>query len=377
MMKCNKKITIVFMIIFSLLITGSSFAQDVTSDQKKLNQINSNIKKVKDSLSQNKKKEKDVSSKMKELDKKIDKTERELAEIDDQINVTKNKIDVKKKELKQAEENIEDKNDILNARLRVMYKNGDVGYAEVLLDSESIVDLLSNIDMLKKIFRQDMDLLGYMKEQRDEINIKKKTLESHKSKMDKMLKNMKVKKKELATSRGEMDRIKQELKKDSKALEKQIDGLNDYAEKIAAEIRRKQSKGKYIGGKLAWPAPGYTRITSPFGYRIHPILKRKKLHTGIDIGTNGSGRSIVAVGDGKVIHANWKGGYGKVVMIDHGGGIVTLYAHNSKLLVKEGQSVKRGQVISKSGSTGMSTGPHLHFEVRKNGKYTDPIPWVK
>ncbi|TCO73127.1 murein hydrolase activator EnvC family protein [Marinisporobacter balticus] len=376
MLKLNKRIVLFFMIIFSLMITGNTFAQDVTSNQKKLNQVNSNIKNVQSKLNENKKKEKNLSSQIKELDRKIDKTEQELGEIDHQINITQKKIDTAKQALQEKEKNIGDKNDVLNNRLRAMYKNGNVGYAEVLFDSESIVDLLSNLDMVKKILNQDMDLLEYMKEQRDEINTKKKTLESHKNQMDAMLKNMKVKQKELATSRGKMDRIKQELKKDSKALENQIDELNTYAEKIAAEIRKKQSGGKYTGGKLAWPAPGYTRITSPYGYRIHPILKRKKLHTGIDIGVP-AGKSIVAAGNGKVIHADWLGGYGKVVMVDHGGGIVTLYAHNSSLIVKEGQQVKKGQVISKSGSTGMSTGPHLHFEVRKNGQYTDPIPWVK
>jgi len=126
---------------------------------------------------------------------------------------------------------------------------------------------------------------------------------------------------------------------------------------------------------MTWPAPGYTRVTSPFGYRIHPILKTKKLHTGIDVGI-ALGKDIVAAQSGTVIYSDWLGGYGKVIMIDHGGGIVTLYAHNSKLVVSEGDKVKRGQVVSKCGSTGMSTGPHLHFEVRENGKYVDPIKYV-
>ncbi|QEK11487.1 peptidoglycan DD-metalloendopeptidase family protein [Crassaminicella thermophila] len=376
MEKSYKRFNLVFMLIVALFVTQITFAQDVSSEKKKLNQVNNQIKNVKNKLNKNKKEQKNVSAKIKELDRKIDKAEREITQINNEIAITKKKIDTTKKELEKAERNIDEKNGILNARLRVMYKNGNVGYAEVLLDSESILDFLSNLDMIKKIFQQDMELLAYMKDKREEIDTKKKTLESHKSRMLAMIKNMEVKQKELEISRGEMNRIKQQLQKDSKQLEAQIDELNAYAEKIAEQIRRKQSSGKYTGGKLAWPAPGYKRITSPYGYRIHPILKRKKLHTGIDIAVPKGGK-IVAAGDGKVIHANWLGGYGKVVMIDHGGGIVTLYAHNSKLLVKEGQRVKKGQAISRAGSTGMSTGPHLHFEVRKNGKYTDPIPWVK
>lgn len=370
------RIGIVGVTIMSLLITGNTFALDESSDQKKLNQVNNQINQVKKELNENKKKQKSINDQINELDRKIDKTEREISDINVEIGRTKKKIVKAKEELVQAENNIHDKNDTLNARLNVMYKNGDIGYAQVLLDSESIIDLLSNLDMVKKIFQQDMDLLAYMKEQRDEIDTKKKTLESHKSSMDRMLRNMNSKQKELEVNRGQMRNVKEELKKNSKELEKQVDAMNAYARKIEEEIRRKQSTGKYIGGKLAWPAPGYTRITSPFGYRIHPILKRKKLHTGIDIGIK-YGKRIVAAGDGTVIKAGWLGAYGKAVMIDHGGGVVTLYGHNSGIVVKEGQKVKRGQTISKCGSTGWSTGPHLHFEVRKNGKCVDPIPWVK
>ncbi|WP_053955335.1 murein hydrolase activator EnvC family protein [Inediibacterium massiliense] len=370
-----KKSLLLIGVILSLLISPT-FAQNVTSDQKKLDNVNKEINNAQKKLRENKQKEISLSTQIKQLDEKIYHTEQELAQIDQEVNITKKKINVTQNELQKAENNIENKNDTLNARLRVMYKNGDMGYAEVLLNSESIIDLLSNLDMVKKIFSQDMDLLAYMKGQRDDIATKKKILETHRSKMVAMMSTMQSKQKELQVSRGEAHRIRGQIQNDSKELEKQVDELNDYAEKIVAEIRKKQSTGKYVGGKLAWPAPGYTRITSPYGYRIHPILKRKKMHTGIDIGIP-AGKSVVAAGDGVVMSAGTLGAYGKAVTIDHGGGIVTLYAHNSSLLVSEGQKITRGQVIAKAGSTGRATGPHLHFEVRKNGKYTDPIPWVK
>ena len=126
---------------------------------------------------------------------------------------------------------------------------------------------------------------------------------------------------------------------------------------------------------MTWPAPGIYRITSPFGYRIHPILNTKKLHTGIDIGVP-QGTKIVAAQSGTIIYSDWYGGYGMVIMIDHGGGIVTLYGHNSKLIAKVGQKVDKGDAVSLSGTTGLSTGPHLHFEVRVNGQYVDPLTYV-
>ncbi len=128
--------------------------------------------------------------------------------------------------------------------------------------------------------------------------------------------------------------------------------------------------------RMTWPVPSSSRISSPFGNRIHPIFNIFKFHTGIDIPA-ATGNSILAASSGKVTASRWMSGYGNTVMIDHGGGILTLYAHTSVLLVSQGQTVNKGQVIAKIGSTGNSTGPHLHFEVRKNGEYIDPEPWVR
>jgi murein DD-endopeptidase MepM/ murein hydrolase activator NlpD len=363
-------------ILLIFTFTAQGFASDAASEQKKLNQITQQIKNFQQKMNANKKQEKNLTTQIKTLDQKIDQTEQEIGSISNQITMTKSQIEKTRAELQKAESNIASKNDVLNARLRVMYKNGNVGYAEVLLASANIVDFFSKMDMVQKVIDHDTGLLKYMKEQREAIDDKKKKLEAYEGQMVSMKNKMEVKQNELALSRGQVAKEKQKVQQDNVALEKQIDDLNDYAQKIAEEIRRKQSKGDYTGGEMAWPAPGYTRITSPFGYRIHPILKTKKLHTGIDIGIP-LGKSVVAAGDGTVIHSDWLGGYGKVIMIDHGGGIVTLYAHNSSLSVNDGAKVKKGQTIAKAGSTGMSTGPHLHFEVRKNGNYVDPIPWVK
>jgi len=371
-----RKIAVSTVCVIALLFTGIGYSNEVTSDQNKLRQVQNTIRQAAEKLSQNQKREKSISEQIKTLDSNIRKTELELGEISKEITITQINIDGAKKDLEEAEANIGDKKEVVNSRLRVMYKNGNVGYVEVLLSSTNIVDLFSRLDMMKLIFDHDVDLLKHMKHERDLIETKKSTLESHENKMNGMLKNMEVKQNELEVSRGEMTRLKEKVLQDNVEIERQIDELNKYAESIAAEIRRKQSSGEYRGGKMAWPTPGYTRITSPFGFRIHPILKSRKLHTGIDIAIP-SGKNIVAAGDGEVIHSGWLGGYGKVIMLDHGGGIVTLYAHNSSLVVEEDDVVKRGDVIAKAGSTGLSTGPHLHFEVRRNGEFVDPIPWVK
>lgn len=374
----EKKRVFVSLIVLLLVSTMAiqAFAFDINDLKNKLDQTNEEWDEVRNKKEKNEDLQKDITARIKKLENTIQRLESEIEQISNDIVETKGKIEITQKELVQAEENIVDKNDTLNSRLNVMYKNGDIGYIEVLLDSSNFQDLLTRLDMVKKIFNHDVDLIKYLKDQRDLIEIKKNNLEAQKTELIGLMNNSKQKQDSLVVSRGQMAREKQELVKDHKALEKQEDSLNNLAEKLKKEILLKQTAEKYVGGEMTWPAPGYFRITSPFGYRVHPILKKKKLHTGIDIGIS-SGKGIVAAQEGKVIHAGWYGGYGKVVMIDHGGGIVTLYAHNSSLSVKEGQQVNKGQAIAKAGSTGMSTGPHLHFEVRENGQYVDPLKYLK
>ena len=165
----------------------------------------------------------------------------------------------------------------------------------------------------------------------------------------------------------ELEKLKSELEKEENELESEI-------EKIAAQSVV-NGEGQVISSG-SWPVPGHSRISSPYGYRIHPIFNTKKMHTGIDIPAP-TGTPAVAIDSGKVIFSGTKGGYGNTVMIQHDDGKVTLYGHNSKLAVSVGQRVEKGQVVSKIGSTGNSTGPHLHFEVRINGKHVNPVPYIK
>ncbi|EOC99551.1 murein hydrolase activator EnvC family protein [Caldisalinibacter kiritimatiensis] len=373
-----KKRTCYVLLVLILFINSVVVYADnsIEQDKKRYEQTKQRIDKVEEELNEKKREYKDVTKQIKKLDLQLDEIDKELQKLEGQLNNLNNDIEVTKKELLEAEKNIEEKNDILNKRLRVMYKNGTVGYLEVLLASKDLEDLLTRLDMIKRIVENDVELLKYMKEQREQIKEKKAQLETQKKMLLSTKQTIQKKRKEIEVVSRAKQQLMRSLASNIKELEKQEDDLLNLAKRLEEEIRRKQIAQKYAGGKLTWPTPGYYRITSPYGMRVHPILKTKKMHTGIDIGVP-LGGTIVAANDGVVRYAGWYGGYGKVVIIDHGGGISTLYAHNSRLLVKKGQSVKRGQAVSKAGSTGYSTGPHLHFEVRKNGAYTNPMPWLK
>ncbi|NLO25140.1 MAG: M23 family metallopeptidase [Clostridiales bacterium] len=187
--------------------------------------------------------------------------------------------------------------------------------------------------------------------------------------------DLRNKRDEIKTVTASRNNALAKVRNEEKELDKMLAELERTSKQITQTILSLAQKGEFIGGKFVWPAPGYNYITSDYGWRVHPIYKTRKYHAGIDIRVPW-GKKIVAAGAGKVIYANTYGGYGKTVIIDHGGGITTLYAHNSSLNVKVGTVVTAGTTIALAGSTGVSTGPHLHFEVRKNGEVVNPRPWL-
>ncbi len=370
----NKKI--VWTCIVIMFITSFNVFAANTSYEKKLQDTKKSKANIQNALNKNKKNQAKIDNNIEELGYQINTTEKKIDKAQSDLNSAQSKIKKTTEEIQKLQNEIEKKEDLLGERINVMYKTSDMSYIEVILNSKDMNELLSNLDMIKKIVNSDKELLTELSAKKKEIEMKRIELKNKEKEIISLKNSIQVEKERLLASQNKQTSLKRDLQKDASKLEANIDALNKYAKTLEAEILKKQSKGSYVGGEMGWPAPGYSRITSYFGYRIHPVLKTKKMHTGLDIGAP-MGANIVAANDGKVMSAGWQGGYGNAVMIDHGGGIVTLYGHNSKLLVKTGQTVKRGQSIAKAGSTGRSTGPHCHFEVRKNGKYVDPLPMLK
>lgn len=361
----------------ALIIIATPVFATSTSLKNQLNNANSNLKDAQSELKENKNEQKDVLKQIDTLDKNINNTE-------NQIETTENEIEKLEKNIKIAEENIEymqgeydKKYEIRKERVSAYYKNGITSLKDISYETSDPTDAIFMERIIEKVSEYDNNLMNEIEQEKNEIDKEKNKLEEDKITCTELKKDLEVKLASLNDTVKVRTKYLSELKENEKDLEKSIDELKKKADELEAEIRRlssSSSNSKYTGGTMAWPLPNYYTVTSYYGNRLHPVLKVYKMHTGVDIaGAGCNGKNVVAAADGKVITAGWISGYGYTVMIDHGGGIVTLYAHSQKLLVKVGQQVKRGEAIMKVGSTGYATGPHLHFEVRVNGKYVNPL----
>lgn len=322
----------------------------------------------------------EISEKQKELEagkakesgqmSQILELEQLLMELDSEITEAEAKLKQLEKEVEEAQEKVDTQTTNLNSRLRNMYKTSSIGYVDVLLDSGSLSELLTNLDLVKKIYSADQKLLEELKTAHEELEQKKQEAEDLKTELE-------ASKKEKEEDKATLEAEKAATAEANEATQREIDELQEEAwKKIAAEEASSGSDGSsYYGGIMAWPTPSTSLITSPFGYRIHPIYGYRKFHSGIDIGAS-YGSSIVAANAGTVTFAGYSSGYGYYIKISHGGGYTTLYAHCSSLLVSKGQTVSRGQTIAKVGSTGASTGAHLHFEVIVNGTHQNPLNYM-
>lgn len=374
----TKRIAVILMALILSIPFANVYAKnpnEIDQLQKQQDKVNQQIKQTQNNIKQVQREKTSVLKAIEELDSKLDQAENELSNVEDQLSKLENQIKVTTMELERASNDASSQKELLKKRVRVMYENGNVGYLSVILESTSFSDFISRLDFLKKIIDFDMNLLSKLKSHRDSVADKRSKLESEQKEKERLKAEIGEKKQKVETAKKDREKTLNDLTKDLKELERQEDNLIAQSKEIAKKIVSLQSSSKYIGGKLGWPSPGYYKITSSYGLRYHPILKKNKMHTGIDIAVP-SGTSVVAANSGKVIYAGYYGGYGNTVIIDHGGKISTLYAHNSKLLVKVGDQVEKGKVISKSGSTGLSTGPHLHFEVRENGQTVDPLKYL-
>ena len=280
--------------------------------------------------------------------------------------------------VKASDERYKSQKDLLEKRLVAMYEIGDSSYLQFLLSSTSISNFVSNYYMVTEVISTDNQLLDEVETEKKHNEKVKKALEIQKANLQanqetiekttiSLSNSVVLKNKRIATLTAEEQGL-------AAAIEEYQLAINEIETEIRLLALANISE-EYVGGVMAWPVPGYYTITSQFGMRTHPITGIYKLHTGTDIGAP-YGAEFIAANDGVVIKAAYNRAYGNMVIVDHGGGITTLYAHGQEILVQEGDTVFQGDPILKVGSTGYSTGAHAHFEVRINGEYIDPLEYI-
>lgn len=294
-------------------------------------------------------------------------------------------------ELKAAQERLQSREKVFYKRVRDIYINGRLSYLDVVVGSKDFSDFANRMEMLKRILQADMELINTIKTEREEIASKKAKLEADRAKVLELEKVAQEKQTIINQKKAERQAVLERAMNDRDTAERAYNELmassasitamlqQRAAERAAAAAAASQGGGgattTWVQGTGQLAAPVNAPITSDFGWRIHPIYGTSRLHAGTDFGVD-EGTPVHAADGGVVVEAGWISGYGYTVIIDHGNGMSTLYAHNSDVAVSPGQTVSKGQVVSYSGNTGGSTGPHLHFEVRINGEPTDPMGYL-
>ncbi len=376
--RIKKAITILVLSVFTVTCTAPAFAAGVNDLKNQQQQVNKEKKEIKSQINETKREKTARVQELNKLNNELNTVQQTLNDLNTEITTTEIKIAQKETEIKNKKRDYDERMAIFNQRLKEIYQYGDVNFLEVLLQSSSISDFLTRFEYMKYIANSDTKLLGEINEIKKALEQEKETLNNLKASLEINKKNQMAKAAELQTAKQAQQKLVDEINADLNAQFEILEDLEAESKAISKQIKALQAKASAktkAPGAYTWPCPSSGTVTSGYGYRVHPISGKKKMHTGIDIGAS-RGSAIVAAAGGTVIMAKYYGGYGNCIIIDHGGGVSTLYAHMSSMIAKNGQKVSAGQTIGKVGSTGTSTGPHLHFEVRVNGNTKNPRNYV-
>ena len=316
-----------------------------------------------------------------QLDDEILKYEERINELNEKVQSYEQSLEILKQELEKTIQEYTVKDEIVRERLVAIARAGEVTYLDVLLKSKSLPEFLSNFYLIREITETDIQLMQEVEQKKNQIEEYTKKIEEENTKTMEVKAQAEQISIVLTNTKSVQEGYISSLQENEKKLNEEITKYKEEQtriELIIMQISTSQNVDiQYTGGPLIWPvAKSGSVITSNYGYREHPIQGIVKIHQGIDIGGVGFGAPIVAVLDGVVSFAGELGSYGNCVMIDHGNGITTLYAHGQKILTERGKEVKQGDLIMEVGSTGNSTGPHCHFEIRINGYTQDPLLYV-
>ena len=292
-----------------------------------------------------------------------------------ELNATLERLEENEEKLVVTERDYDRKSEALGRRVRDIYINGQISYVDVLFGAKDFSDFLTRMDLLKRVIKQDYDLVHEVLTQRDAMRALKAELEKDRAAQEPLEKKAREARLAMEEKIEAQQALIDQMKYDKETIDRKQDESRAASERITRMLQHSGLRNLPVqgSGAMIWPLAG--SITSDFGWRTHPITGAQRFHSGIDIGGD-YGDPIYAAQAGTVEYAGWISGYGNAVIINHGGGISTLYGHCQSLDVSTGQSVAQGELIAECGSTGNSTGPHCHFEVRVNGEPVNPLAYL-
>ncbi|WP_454054433.1 murein hydrolase activator EnvC family protein [Clostridium sp. Marseille-Q7071] len=389
----NKTKIIIALILCSNLATGNVLANDINNMKNKSNNIEQKINNGKNEIKKLEKNKENVLNDIHELEKNINELEHEVEEINSQIGNSNEKIknlEVKSEKLKV---DLAKNEEVMAERLRIMYMNQSQSYVEILFGSEGVYDFIEKVEAIRSLIKYDKELMDEFKEKQDELESTTTQAKNEKSNLESMMQTANSKMSTVKDNKQEKNALIAEIESDidvhEAILAKQQSEFDEIITAIGSmEAESRPSRGGSMSSDEDVPSGGQVSngsifsitggngypITQEFEGRVSPITGEKEFHGALDIGAP-YGAGVYSLKDGTVAYSGWMNGYGNVVVIDHGD-ISSLYAHNSELLVSQGQSVSGGQQIAKVGSTGWSTGPHIHFEIiNSSGEKIDPISY--
>ena len=393
--QCKRFIAFGLVALLAVAQPFSAAASSLSDLKKQQTELSAKVKEAKDNKNDIAAAKNEVLLEMIQLDIELEEVTSEYYLFSDELDRTTELLAQTEIELAEAEAKYEAQYEAFRERVRYMYENGDVSYLEVLFSAESFVDFLNLMEYISCIVEYDENLTTRLQETENTIAAKLQEVSDKQAEVSAITAQLERKKHAYEETLEEKDSFIHNLLEDERLALEELKTFEDANAQVAASIQKiydaeaaaaaakaaaaKAKNGTAstasYNGKMLWPVPGASRISSGYGYRNSPISGRREFHTGIDIPAS-KGTSIIASDGGVVITAGWINGYGNTVVINHGGNVSTLYGHCSQLLVSVGQEVGRGEVIARVGSTGYSTGNHLHWQVMENGGHVSPSKYL-
>lgn len=378
----KRKFSVVLLSLIFLFSSYSVYADTKFDLEAQQRQTQSEINEIKEEIKEAEASKTPYLQKKKEIDEKLNAANSKLSKLVNEVNALVADINAKEADIQWLDGEESKAKDLFKGRMRALYEDNKLSYLDILFDSASISDFFYRLNIIRQLAEYDQEIISSIVNSKAIIEETKKQLEEQKVEVE-------AKKTEAQTARDEvkvlevenqqvLDAINSDIasaKADIAAKEKEAARIQNQIKKLLEQQSGSGQQLTYSGKGMVWPCPGYKTLTSYFGRRFHPVLQYWRSHNGIDVAAP-SGANIIAAASGTVITSEYSSSYGNYIIINHGSGVTTLYAHMSSRGVSVGANVAAGQTIGKVGSTGISTGPHLHFEVAVNGSRQDPLSYV-